>query len=115
MNQIRNRRGIESESLLRNHGDKTGARLERRIVKLAVALILLEVLGVSGREKRALVVIEPPGDVRRTGVFEIDDRIFVAVELLFIEQRSRAVNQTGELEVDVTADAFSVKAREQRG
>jgi len=101
--------------LLRNHGDEAGTGLEGGIVEFAVALILLEVLGVSRGEKRALVMVEPPGDVGRTAVLEVDDGILVAIELLLIEQRAGAVDQPGEFEFDVAADALAVEALEQGG
>jgi hypothetical protein len=44
-------RRIEAEALLGDHGNKTGAGLEIRIVELAVALILLEVGGIGGDRK----------------------------------------------------------------
>ena len=46
--QFRHRTGIEAEALFGDHGNKTGAGLEIRIVELAVALILLEVGGIGG-------------------------------------------------------------------
>ena len=103
-------RGIEAEALLRDHGDEAGAGLEIRIVKLAIALVLLEVLGVGGREECTLVMVEPPGDFWRTGILEVDDSVLVAVELIFIEQRSGAVDQAGEDELGVAANAFAIKA-----
>ncbi len=115
MHEIGDGRGIKAEALLRNHGDKTGAGLEGRIVELAVALVLLEVLGIRGSQECALVMIEPPGNLGGTGVLEIDDRIFVAVELLFIKQRAGTVDQSGEFEIDVAADALTIETREQRG
>ena len=115
MDEVGHGLGIEAEALLRDHCDETRARLEIGIVKLAVALVLLEVLGVGGREKRALVMIEPPGDFWRAGVLEIDDGVLVAIELLLIEQRAGAVNQARELKFGVAADALPVKAGKQRG
>jgi hypothetical protein len=76
---------------------------------------LLKVLGVSGREEGALVMIEPPGDLGRTGVLEIDDSILVAVELLLVEKRARTMDQAGEDEFGVLANALAIKTREQRG
>src|SRR5208337_39539 len=106
---------IESEPFLSNHGDEAGAGLEGGIIELAVALILLEVGGIVGRQKRAFVVIEPPGNFGRTGIFEIDDGILVAIELIFVEERAGAVQQAGVDEVDIAADAFAVETGEQRG
>jgi len=114
MHQLGHGRGIKTETLLRDHGDETGARLEIGIVELAVALVLFEVLGVGGREEGALVMVEPPGNFGRTGVFEIDDGVFVAVELILIEQSTGAVDEAGEDEIGVAPNALAVKAGKQR-
>jgi hypothetical protein len=42
-------------------------------------------------------MIEPPRDLRRTRIFEIDDGIFVAVEMRFVEERSGAMQEAGKL------------------
>src|SRR5580698_878081 len=109
LNQFGHGRGIQAKALLADHGDETGAGLEVGIVKLFIALIALEVLGIVGRQEGALVVIEPPCDFGRTGVFEIDDGIFIAVELLFVKQRSGTVYEAGKNKFGVVANAFAVK------
>ena len=96
MHQVGYRRGIETEALLGDHGDETGAGFEIGIVELAIALVLLEVGGVGGSQECALVMIEPPGDFGRAGILEVDDGVFVAIELLFIEQCAGAMQQAGE-------------------
>src|SRR5271155_5131851 len=106
--------GVESKTLLRDHGDKTGAGFEIRIVELAIALVALKVGRVGRREKRTFVMVEPPGDLGRTGVLEIDDGIFVAVEMGFVKKRSGAMQQSGEDEVSVFANALAIKAGEER-
>ena len=55
-------------------------------------------------------MIEPPGDFGRTGVLEIHDGIFVAVELILVEQGSGTVDQAGEFELGVAADALAERA-----
>ena len=104
--QVRDRSGIEAEVFLRNHGDETGAGLECRVVKLAVALVLLEMGGVGRRQKSAFVVIEPPGDFGRTGIFKIDDGVFVAIKLLLVKQRTSPVQQAGIYKVCIVAARF---------
>jgi hypothetical protein len=59
-------------------------------------------------------MIEPPRDIRRTGILEVDDGVLVAIELLFIEQGSRTMDEASEFEVDVAADALAIEAREKR-
>jgi len=61
------------------------------------------------------VVIKPPGDLRRTGIFEVDDGVLVAVKLLFVEQRASAMDQSGEFKLDIAANAFAVEAGKQGG
>ncbi len=72
-------------------------------------------LGVGWREECALVMVEPPGNFGRTGVLEVDDGVFFAVELLFVEQRAGAVDQAGKDELGVAADAFAIEAGKYGG
>src|ERR1700733_10915196 len=60
------------------------------------------------------MVIEPPGNFRRAGIFEIDDGVLIAIKLRFIEQRARAMEEAGIDEVHVAAHAFAIKAAEER-
>lgn len=60
------------------------------------------------------MMVEPPGDLRRAGVLEVDNRILLAIKLAFIEQGARTMKQASELELHVVTDAFPVKARKQR-
>src|SRR5258708_9230920 len=69
--------------------------------------------GVGLRKKSALVVIEPPGDLRRAGILEIDDGILVAVKLLLVKESARAMQQAGIDEVHIAADSFPVETGEQ--
>src|SRR5271156_2101189 len=114
MNQVGHRRGIEAKTLLPDHGDKTGAGFKCRVVELAIALVALKMRGVGRRKKSALVMVKPPRNLRRTRVFEIDDGIFVAVEVRFVKQRSRAMQQAGKFEINITSDSLAVEAGEER-
>jgi hypothetical protein len=115
VHQIGDRSGIETEALLRNHRDETGAGFEIRIIEFAIALVLLEVLGVGGGKKCALVVIKPPGNLGGAGVLEINDGVLVAVKLLFVKQGASAVDQSGEDKIDIAANALAIEARKQGG
>ena len=84
---------IEPKTLLGDCGDETGAGLEIRIVEFSAALILLEMRCILRRKERALVVIEPPGNLRRAGILEIHDGVFVAIKIGFVEKSPRAVQQ----------------------
>jgi hypothetical protein len=67
------------------------------------------------RQKCAQMMIEPPGNRWRGAIFEIDNRVLIAGKILFVEQRSRAVDQSTEFILCVRCDAFAMKACKQRG
>jgi len=46
---------------------------------------------VSWSQEGALVMIEPPSDLGRTGILEIHNGIFIAIEMLFIKKCAGAV------------------------
>src|SRR5262249_19332222 len=94
-------------------GDETRTGLEVGIVELPVALVLLKVRRVLRAQERRFVMVEPPGDLRRTGIFEIDDRVLVPSELLLIKQRPGPMQQPHELELHIIADTLAVKTGEQ--
>src|SRR5208282_881509 len=59
-------------------------------------------------------MVEPPGDFGRIGIFEIHNGIFFAIKVLFVKQRTGAVQQAGENELDVAANPFTVETGEKR-
>src|SRR5215467_12563261 len=59
-------------------------------------------------------MVKPPGDPGRRRIFEVDDRVLVSIKILFIEQRTGAMDQSGELEIDIGTDTLAVKAGKQR-
>src|SRR6266571_5759223 len=59
-------------------------------------------------------MVKPPSDPGRRRIFEVDDRVLVSVKILFIEQSAGAMDQTGELEIDVGTDTLAVKTGKQR-
>jgi hypothetical protein len=61
------------------------------------------------------VVVEPPGDFGRAGIFEVDNGVLVAIELLLVEEGTGAMEQPGVDEVHIAADSFAVKTGEQGG
>src|ERR1700726_33895 len=78
-------------------------------------MVLAEIFGVFGLEEGALVVVEPPGEVGRGGIFEIDDGVFVAVEGAVFEGLRGLVRHAGVEEFGGGIDAFAIEARENRG
>jgi len=73
------RRG-EAKALAGHVRDERGAGFIARVVKLASARVAAELFGIRAAEEGALVMIEPPGEARVIGVFEIYDGVFVAIE-----------------------------------
>ena len=69
---------------------------------------------ILGREKGAEVMVEPPGDAVRRGIFEVDDGILIAGKIRFIKEGSSAVDQAVITVGSILRDAFAMKAREER-
>ena len=97
-----------------DHRDKTGTGLEIRIIELTIALVLFEVFRIGWSKKCALVMIEPPCDIRGTGILKIDDGVLLAIKLILVKERARPVYQAGKDEFCVTANALAVKTGKQR-
>ena len=120
MDQFRYRSGIEAVTGCGNVSQKAGAGGVLGVKELARAAdrVLLagqEMLVILGREEGRLVVIEPPRDVWRGRVLEIDDGILVAGELALVKKRTGAMDQAVILISGACGDALAVEAREQRG
>jgi hypothetical protein len=114
MNQVGDGLGIETKALLGDGGYETGAGLKIRVVEFLIALILLKVRSISGRQKCALMMVEPPGDFRGAGLFEIDDGIFLTIKVLLVKQSAGAMQQARENKLNVAANPFAIETREQR-
>ena len=100
--------------------DKAGAGSEIGIAKLVIAAgrILLAgqiILLVLGRKEGRQMMVKPPRDPGRGGVFEVDDGVLVAVKFALVKERAGAVQQAVILIAGPWCDALTVKAREQRG
>ena len=61
------------------------------------------------------MVVEPPGDLGRGRVFEVDDGILVAGELALVKKHAGAVHQALILIAGPRRDTLTVEAREERG
>ena len=88
---------------------KLRAGTEIGIVELRIAQLLLEVRGIFGGKKCALMMIEPPGNARRRRILEIHDGVFVAGEVIFVEERTGTMHQPLVFEFGVLANALAVK------
>src|SRR3954452_7354628 len=66
---------------------------------------------VFGSEERALVMIEPPRNFLRRGVFEVEDGIFVAIKIFFVEQSAGTMHEARVAELHVAFHALSIEPR----
>src|SRR5271168_5465123 len=107
--------GVESEFFRGDSGQKFGAGFIGGIVKLFAGMVLAEMFGVGGRQKGALMMIEPPGEPRRAGILEIDDGVFVAIKCAVLERLRSLVGHPGIEELGCGIDALFIKTRENRG
>jgi hypothetical protein len=72
-------------------------------------------LVILGSEKSREVMVKPPCDTGRGGVFEIDDGVFVADKLVFVKERAGAMDEAVVLVTGSGGDALAMKSREERG
>ncbi len=117
--QLRHRRRIKTETGLRDVSNETGARgvvwvVEVAIARAAVPLAFEKVLLIRGREKRAQVMIEPPGNARRSAVLEVDNGVLVTDKIRLLEEGSSAMHQPVIAVLRVRANAFAVETHEER-
>ena len=78
-------------------------------------MIVAELLRILRRQERALVVIEPPGQLRGARILEIHDGVFIAVKRSIFERMRRLVGHARVVKIGVGIDAFAIKAGENRG
>jgi len=69
---------------------------------------------IGKRQKRALMMIEPPGNLGRVGVLEIDDRVLVAVEQSVLPGLHRTMRHSREVKVRVRVKPLPIKTIKQR-
>ena len=99
--------------------EKAGAGNIFRIVELALAdfgvlLTREKVRVILRRQKRAEMMIEPPGNGRGRRILEIDDGILIAGKFRLVEQSAGTMHQTAKFILGVRRDALAMETREQR-
>ena len=105
---------VESETGRRYVGEEAGAGCVVGVVEaLAVVLMVEEVLMVGGREEGAEVMVEPPGDARGSGIFEVDDGVFVARKVGFVEKSTGAMDEAEGFVGGIAIDALAMEAGEE--
>jgi hypothetical protein len=61
------------------------------------------------------MMIKPPSQTIRSRIFEINNRILIAVKHLQVEERTRTVQKAPVLDLGVRTNSFLVKAGEGSG
>jgi hypothetical protein len=100
---------------MRYVGDEFRARLSRCIQELPPGFIGAKMSLVLGRKKGRLVMIEPPGQLFRGRILEINDGVFVAIKHSQIKQIARAMQQSGVVDVSFGMKSFFVETGKGRG
>ena len=101
---------------------ETGAGGVGGIEELALGALRILAAGekvgvVLGCEEGGEMVVEPPGDPGRRGIFEVDNGVFVAGEVALVEKRASAMHQAVELISGwncTIGDAFAMEPCKQR-
>src|SRR5580704_13957193 len=78
-------------------------------------MVAAKMLGILRSEECALVMVEPPGEQRRAGIFEVHNGVFVAVENAVLEGLRGFVGHPRVHKLGVGMDALAVKTRKNRG
>ena len=79
-----------------------------------VLLAVEKALVVLGGQKRRLVMVEPPGNPGRRGVFEVHNGVFVAGKLALVKERSGAMHQAVIFIAGFGRNALTMESGEQR-
>ena len=123
VDQFRQRRHVHAELRARDMRDPAGAATcssDRKTCRIASGPAVPSVSARSKlrlilrRQERAQMMIEPPRHARRRRVLEVDDRVLVRLEPALVKQRPARCISPWYANAR-RADAFAMKAREQRG
>src|SRR2546423_9827738 len=115
MNQIAQRRRIKSKLVFSNIRNEFGAGFSIGIKKLLSRFVRAKVSFVFRREKCRLVMIEPPGQLFRRRILEIDNRVFITIKHIAFEQEvPRTMQQSAVLDARALMNSFEIKTRESR-
>src|SRR5260221_5906651 len=74
-----------------------------------------EILRVFSIQKRALVMVEPPGHFRRIRILKIDDCVFIAVKQAGYPRLRGAMGHSSEVKFRFGVEAFLIEPIEQSG
>ncbi len=80
-----------AELLARGIGNELGARTVGGVEVVVAVSHGAEVLGIGRAQKRALMMVKPPGHGRVRRILEIDNRVLIAIEQAVFKQLIRLV------------------------
>jgi hypothetical protein len=114
VNELVERRRVEAEFFVRDRRDQFRAGFVLWFVEHVRTGMLLKTLGVLWRKESALMMIEPPGHLRRVRVFEVHDDVLVAVEQALFPRWHSAVGHAGEAKLRGLVEALAVETVKKR-
>jgi len=91
-------------------GNELGAGSVIRFIKHVRPGMRTKVFGVSRREEGALVMVKPPGDFGRIGIFEVDDDVLIAVEETGFPGLGSAVGHAAEAKFGSRVKSFAIES-----
>jgi hypothetical protein len=97
---------------LEHFHNKISARAIGWIVEFPAAPIRPEMCFVLPAEKRALMMVKPPGQPWVARILEIDDGIFVPIKPHIQEQLARAMGKTLVLKFTILMDCIQIEIAE---
>ena len=112
MNKVAQRFGIKTELGLRDIGYEFRAGFTSWIKKLFARLVSMKMRFILRTEKCRLMMIEPPGQLRRWRIFEVDDRVLVSIKHLFIKQIARSMKQPAVMNIGAGNNSLAIKPGE---
>ncbi len=95
--------------------DEAGAGLVAGIVELLFGAGPPVVLGILRSEEGALVMVEPPCQVRIARVLEVDDRILVTIEERIFEELGGFMGHAGVGKLCIVMEGAALKTAEEGG
>src|SRR5580704_8791918 len=114
INQFSQRLRIKSKFLSSNGSQKFSAGFVGRIVKLLPRPIRPKISRILRRKKRALMMIKPPSQPRRTRILEIHDGILVAIKHPILKRLRSLMRHPHKMKRSVSIDPLAVKPRKNR-
>src|SRR5439155_26825175 len=104
---------LEAEFRGPDVGKEFGARTEFGPVEFPAAGVAAEVLGVGFAQEGALVMVKPPGQAVGTRILKVDDRVFITIEEVRLEELAGPVHQAAVVEHRLGVNARPVETSKE--